>query len=958
MRRSKSFFIRLPFILITMILWSTNLVLSTTTIYGPRTFFRSVGKPIVVTDTFSAPSATTYNLIVFNGEKGKNRVSSATVKINGIEILRESDFNQQIDRNERSISLLTSNSISVELKSAPGSFITISILSINHPPVANAGQDQQVRVGDLVTLDGRNSYDPDGDLITYNWTIAESPSGSSPALSNPTSVMPTFFPDKPGDYIIFLTVNDGQADSSPDDVVVIAAQPNVAPTAIAGPDQSVVTGSHVFLDGQGSFDPDGDPLTYGWQMISLPAGSTALLDNPTSSTPSFLADQVGQYVIQLTLNDGWLDSFPDDVVVISTTTNAPPVAFAGYDQTVSRNAMISLDGSGSYDPDNNPLSYNWSIVSRPQGSTSQFDDPASPTPRILADREGDYVFRLVVYDGQLYSDPHTVVVQAVNDPPIANAGPDKDGVVGVPVTLNGSGSSNPNGDPLTYQWSVESAPSGSTATISNPTSVTPTFTPDLPGTYMIQLVVNDGWVSSAPDTVRIEVIQPNQNPVANPGGPYSGFVGTPVQFDGSGSSDPDGDPLTYDWQFGDGGSGFGVSSAHTYSSTGTYTVTLTVSDNRGGSNTATTTAQINNPIPSLSSIDPSSIIAGSPDFTLTLNGDNFVNGSIVSFKNQQFSSTYISKTQISATIPSSAITTLGNYPVKVINPAPGGGESNSLTFVVKPTLDITITSPTDGETVNKAKIMVKGTFNADTRDVGITVNGIIAEITGTNWIANNVPLTIGSNTITAIATDSFGNRVSKAITVNTNSTTQFVELSASITSGIPPLQVYFSVSTSFTPVSYHVDFDGDGVVDYTGTTFQNVSYTYTSEGIFYPTLMITDNQGNVYSDTMAITLLSKTEMDTLLRAKWEGMKQAMANKDIEKALGYFIDRSKEMFRYNFELMKDLLPTIVQDMGEIEMVEVQNRVAEYEMLAVQDGIESSFYIKFVKDFDGIWKIYFF
>jgi hypothetical protein len=250
-RKNKSFLIRLSFVLITMILWSTNLVWSATTIYGPRKFIRSTGKPVVVTETFSAPSATTYNLIVLNGEKGKNRVSSAAVKINGIEILRESDFNQQVDRIERSVSLILSNSISVELKSAPGSFITISILAINHPPVANAGRDQQVRVGDLVALDGRNSYDPDGDLITYRWTITQTPSASGAVIINSSSVLPTFVPDQPGDYIIVLTVNDGQLDSSPDDVVVIAARPNVAPTAIAGPDQSVVTESQVFLDGGG-----------------------------------------------------------------------------------------------------------------------------------------------------------------------------------------------------------------------------------------------------------------------------------------------------------------------------------------------------------------------------------------------------------------------------------------------------------------------------------------------------------------------------------------------------------------------------------------------------------------------------------------------------------------------------------------------------------------------------------
>jgi len=107
-----------------------------------------------------------------------------------------------------------------------------------------------------------------------------------------------------------------------------------------------------------------------------------------------------------------------------------------------------------------------------------------------------------------------------------------------------------------------------------------------------------------------------------------------------------------------------------------------------------------------------------------------------------------------------------------------------------------------------------------------------------------------------------------------------------------------------------------------------------------------------------VNVLSREEMDVLLRSRWEGMKGVLANKDLEKALSYFVDNSKEMFRYNFELMRDLLPTVVQEMGETVMVGVQDGVAEYEMIAVQEGMQCSFYIKFVKDEEGIWRIYFF
>ena len=275
---------------------------------------------------------------------------------------------------------------------------------------------------------------------------------------------------------------------------------------------------------------------------------------------------------------------------------------------------------------------------------------------------------------------------------------------------------------------------------------------------------------------------------------------------------------------------------------------------------------------------------------------------------------------------------------------------------INTSLEISITSPLDGETINRAKIMVRGTVRSDTNDIGITVNGILAEITGNNWIANSVPLTIGSNTITAVVTDSNGNTASKAITVTTNSNTQFVTLSANVTSGIPPLQVNFSVSTStFTPASYQMDFDGDGVVDYTGTTFENVSYTYISGGIFYPRVIVTDNQGNVYSDTIGITVLSKSELDALLGSKWDGMRAKLAGGDIEGALVSFDEFTKQDYRDLFNVLSSLLPTIVQEMADIQFIEYLEDTAIYDIQTTRDGITYSFQLLFTKDSNGIWRI---
>jgi K319L-like, PKD domain len=91
---------------------------------------------------------------------------------------------------------------------------------------------------------------------------------------------------------------------------------------------------------------------------------------------------------------------------------------------------------------------------------------------------------------------------STNHPPMANAGPNQTVFVGSTVQLNGSGSTDQDGDTLTYRWLLISAPSGSTASLSSTTTVMPTFVPDKPGSYTVQLIVNDGHVGQRPEHSR------------------------------------------------------------------------------------------------------------------------------------------------------------------------------------------------------------------------------------------------------------------------------------------------------------------------------------------------------------------------------------------------------------------------------------------------------------------------
>jgi hypothetical protein len=323
--------------------------------------------------------------------------------------------------------------------------------------------------------------------------------------------------------------------------VVTANQP---PVAHAGPDQSVSIGALVTLDGRGSSDPDGDPITYKW---TAPTGIT--LSSTTTQRPTFTAPFVANdthFKFRLVVNDGKADSQPDEVTItVKKNINKPPVANAGPDQTVNEGTLVTLDGSASSDPDGDALTYKWTA---PAGITLSSTTVAKPTfvaPEVSMDTP--YTISLVVNDGKADSQADQVVitVKHVNKPPVANAGPDQTVNEGSQVTLDGSASSDPDGDALTYKWTAPAGITLSSTTVAKPTFVAPEVTQDTP--YTISLVVNDGKADSQADQVVITVKHVNKPPVANAGPDQTVNEGSQVTLDGSASSDPDGDALTYKW---------------------------------------------------------------------------------------------------------------------------------------------------------------------------------------------------------------------------------------------------------------------------------------------------------------------------------------------------------------------------------------------------------------------------
>lgn len=380
----------------------------------------------------------------------------------------------------------------------------------NQSPIANAGPDQSVYVGNTVTLDGSGSTDVDGDLLTRAWAFTTKPQDSNAVLSDTAAVNPTFTVDKSGTYVVSLIVNDGTVNSAPDTVTISTL--NSAPVASAGADQSVYVGNTVTLDGSGSTDVDGNLLTYSWAFTSKPSGSTATLNNQTSVNPTFTVDVAGTYVASLIVNDGTVNSTPDTVTV--STLNSAPVASAGADQSIILiGSTIQLDGSQSYDPDGDAITYQWSFTSVPAGSSAILEKADTATPTFVADVRGEYVAQLLVSDASTQSTIDTVTISFENVKPIANPGTSQSVTVGTTVPLDGSGSADANGDTLTYQWTLSSVPTGSSASIADPDAKITSFVPDVAGTYVVQLVVNDGYIDSNPSTIQVQAVISPTTPI-------------------------------------------------------------------------------------------------------------------------------------------------------------------------------------------------------------------------------------------------------------------------------------------------------------------------------------------------------------------------------------------------------------------------------------------------------------
>jgi hypothetical protein len=301
--------------------------------------------------------------------------------------------------------------------------VKVTVSKQNHPPNANAGPDRRVIGGTQVTVTGFG-VDPDGDELTYSWKQLSGDKvtfdGTKSAISFTT---PEVVSGETKRVILQLTVTDTLDQSDSDRMTLLVVAANNQPSVDAGPDQVIDenTIGSVFCT---AFDVENDPLTYTWTSAS----SDLIINDPSNPGTTFTAPSVvndKKIVLTCSVNDGTFTVSDHLTVTVKNTLSLPIVANAGPDQIVNEQVKINLDGSNSFDPENQPLHYMWTQTSGEEViiDSSSNVKASFKSPIVANDEIKVLVFELKVYDdnGRESFDTVVITVDPINAPPTVNA---------------------------------------------------------------------------------------------------------------------------------------------------------------------------------------------------------------------------------------------------------------------------------------------------------------------------------------------------------------------------------------------------------------------------------------------------------------------------------------------------------------------------------------------------------
>lgn len=296
--------------------------------------------------------------------------------------------------------------------------------------------------------------------------------------------------------------------------------------------------------------------------------------------------------------------------------------------------------------------------------------------------------------------------------------------------------------------------------------------------------------------------------------------------------------------------------------------------------------------------------------------------------------------------------------IKVIVIDKAGNRSATSEMKIPLPLSITITSPVDLTTIEGDTVNIEGSFKGPA-NTGITVNGLPAEVSPEGlFVFNAVVLSPGPNVLDIVLTTLSGDSVSKSITVTSNGLSQPFNFEPDFNSGPAPFAVGFEFSwnSNETISKIEMDYEGDGIIDYTTNAEQeSFPVTYSQPGVFHPTITITTASAT-YKKQVTILVQSRESMIALFTSAWDGMNKALVQGDLVAALSYLDNFGQKQYGPVFEVLKDKMPQIVQSYSRPQGVLITRNIGELAINRLYQGKNRIYFIYFMRNRNGLWKLH--
>ncbi|MCU7936841.1 MAG: hypothetical protein KZQ99_18540 [Candidatus Thiodiazotropha sp. (ex Dulcina madagascariensis)] len=853
-------------------------------------------------------------------------------------------------------------------------------LPLNLPPVADAGEDRVNISQQYIVVDGSLSHDPDGNIVSYDWEIADAPEalGYIPGFRGdnryPINYVNTYS-NIPGDYLIRLTVTDDRGGVSTDEVIITVAP--YSDSTAEPPDARI--GYHrrtdqrywdlgkesLRLTGSESTDSNGSIVSYRWQQVSGPKIEIA---NPNSTNTRFIPNSIVslvEYRFLLTVTDN--DGDQDDVVLRWQVgyANSPPTSSLAQSPLLSlAGSVIRLDGSGSYDhdPEDYIAAFHWSQASGP--SVTFLDDSAEPLVQLpdLDPQTGlrQLSIELGVTDlngaDSQFQDQETLwVVSPDYQATEMRAGDDINVLAGSRVEITGErlvpqqcgAFGDCPDDSNTFRWLQLSGPAvemlQSTGWVLSFVAPEPAeretlvfglakvISGDLLGFRKVVLDV---------DPVKVNVVPLGGELAADAGPDREAVERSVITLDGSGSIDPSGVILRYRWEQLEGPKA--LLSAPNSAVTEAALPALAME------------AELLFQLRVVNDWDMEAVdsvrIRVTPDLT---DGDIDADG--VHDDNDRFPQD-----------PNEAY----DYDADGIGDngdedRDGDGIGNDADFHPNDPVNgdpprISVIEPMDDADIDAGYVIVKGTVDGPA-NTGVTVNGIVAERSGEPYgseFTARVPLEEGANELQVTATTLSRRQVSQTLTVNRISASP-IRFFVSERNGFAPLENRLSlVSEGASPiVQVDIDYEGDGGIDETlvDDFERDLLYLYETEGLYFPTVIVTDADGLQHSLTQVVNLVSEARILAQLENHWSGMNSALNDGNLGLALEHVSVSRSEKYGRLFTYLLPKMPEIIASYSQFHIDYLAMDHAFVHVVRTIGGENRVFTVGFNQDIFGVWRI---